>query len=163
MSILTEQQKQLLPSNPILKEATLNAFKKVNGVDMSEVENFLNQAGGNAAADPIGATATLGFAGIMGHITVKPISVHANCKFDHDFWGVGVIIGKSIGFMYTAYTNWDAFFRNITSFIVVGGAEEGGVLQVTFLRSDALPMGQFNGIMEGLGILGGGGAGTWAC
>ena len=63
--------------------------------------------------------------------------------------------------MYTAYDNWDAFFKNVTSYHVQGYSEGGGILQVNWFISNGTPVGQFNGAMVGAGGLEAGGPGKW--
>lgn len=164
MTTLTKEQTKLLnPSNPVIKTATLDAFKKFEGMDMAAAEDFLNKAGGGTVPPPISAEATIVMGIIYGNLNIKPLSEHTNCKFNHDFWGIGAVGCESIGMMYTAYTSWDTFFKDVTSFHVQGIAEEVGFLQVNFFRHDALPIGQFNGIAGGVGAFEGGNAGKWTC
>jgi len=163
MSVITVDPKILLPSNPIIKSITLNAFKRMRGVNMGDVENFISKASTSAPA-PIGAKADLIFGAIYGNVTVKPTSGNnTNCVFDHSFWGIGAVGGSSIGFMYTAYDDWAPFFQNVTAFHVQGVGEGGGVLQVNFFISNGTPVGQFNGAMAGAGGVEGGSSGKWSC
>lgn len=169
MSNTIQDPKLLLPSNPIIKSATLTAFSKLKGVDMQAAEDFINKfddAAPKAAVDvpaPLGAKADLIFGLIYGSVTVKPTSGPTSCIFEHSFWGVGAVGGSSIGFMYTAYDSWDAFFRNVTGFHVQGIASGGGILQVNWFISNGTPVGQFNGAMAGAGGVEGGNSGTWKC
>ena len=162
MSNLTEEPKLLLPSNPIIKEATLTSFKKFKGIDKAATENFFGKAGDSIPA-PIGATASVIFGAIYGNVTIKLTSNYVNCKFDHDFWGLGVAGGQSVGFLYTAYDNWDAFFENVAGFHIQGIAEAGGILQVNFFLKNATPVGQYNGVMIGVSAFEGGNSGKWSC
>ncbi|MHA7057685.1 hypothetical protein ACWGOQ_0010730 [Aquimarina sp. M1] len=161
MSTLTKQQDLFHPSNPDIKKATQDAFKKIEFVDKGEAENFLTKLEGSVPT-PLGAKASLIFAGIYGNITVQPTSGgYENWKFDESFWGAGAVGGSSIGFMYTAYSSWDAFFKNVTSFHVQSVASGGGILQVNFFISNGTPVGQFNGALAGAGAVEGGSSGKW--
>ncbi|MES1181329.1 MAG: hypothetical protein ABUL44_00895, partial [Flavobacterium sp.] len=124
MQTIIENQDLLLPNTPIIKEATLNAFKRMNGVDMAEVEKFIENA---SVPAPIGAKASVIFGVIYGSLTVNPTSEYKNCVFDHDFWGIGAVGGTAIGVIYTAYENWPAFFSNVTGFHVQGIGAGGGI------------------------------------
>jgi hypothetical protein len=66
-----------------------------------------------------------------------------------------------VGFMYTAYETWDAFFNNVTSAHVQGIAVEGGILQINWFNASGTPVGQFNGVAGGIGLLEAGGEGKW--
>lgn len=161
MDTLTAEKNKFHPSNAIIKEATKNAFNKIDFVDKDGAENFLTKLEGSVPA-PLGAKASLIFAGIYGNVTVEPTSGgYENWKFDESFWGVGAVGGSSIGFMYTAYDNWNSFFKNVTSFHVQSFASGGGILQVNFFISNGTPVGQFNGAMAGAGAVEGGASGKW--
>ena len=139
------------------KTATLKALK--GKVKEDKVKGFLDSIGKAEVPAPIGATASLTFVLFYGVVKCEP-----NEKpyiFEHDVWGVGGAAVSSDGFMYTAYQNWDAFFRQTTAFHVQGIAEGGGILQITWFNKDGLPIGQYNGIAKGIGVFEAGGAGTW--
>lgn len=161
MKNLTEEQKKFHPSNPTIKKATQDAFNRIHFVDKDAAENFFTKLEGTVPA-PLGTKASLIFAAIYGNVTVQPTSGgYENWIFDNSFWGIGAEGGGSIGFMYTAYDNWDAFFNNVTSFHVQSYAEGGGILQVNFFRGDGTPVGQYNGALAGEGVVEGGNAGKW--
>jgi hypothetical protein len=82
-------------------------------------------------------------------------------KWDHMVGGGPVYSGKGSGYLFTAYTNWDALWRNTTSVAFVGVGLKASYLMVTFLRADALPMAQIHVAMDGAGLVGGGGPGKW--
>ncbi len=163
MDNLSTEEKNFHPSNPIIKKATLDAFKNLNGITMATAEDFVSKAAAVSVPAPLGATTSLIFGAIYGSVTVKPTSGgYTNWVFDHSFWGIGAMGGSSIGFMYTAYDSWDAFFQNVTGFHVQGIAEGGGILQVNFFISNGTPVGQFNGALAGAGGVEGGNSGKWA-
>jgi hypothetical protein len=158
----TTQTPDLGPSNPAIKAAAIAAFQKMNGVDMAAADKLFAQDAASVPA-PLGAKADLIFGAIYGSVTVKPTSAYTNCVFDNSFWGVGAVGGSSIGFMYTAYDSWEAFFRETRGFHVQSIASGGGILQVNFFNGSGVPIGQFNGAMAGAGGVEGGSKGTWSC
>lgn len=87
------------------------------------------------------------------------------CTFEGDSWGVGLAGWSSFGPMYTTYknNNWRAFFQTVTSFHIQGLAGAVGGAQVNFFRGDGTPVGQFNGVAAGGGVVQAGGEGTWEC
>ena len=144
----------LRPTNPDLRQATLKAFEQQPEVD---AQDFLDKLA-SSAAPAIGATAELNIA-IWGKLLVDPDG--QPWKYDNTVWGGPAYFGKGVGFMYTAYSAWDAFFRNVTSCHVQGIAEAGGILQVNWFISNGTPVGQFNGAFGGIGLVEGGGSGGW--
>jgi hypothetical protein len=161
MSTVTQEPQILSPANPIIKKATLEALKKLNGVNMAAAEEFIRKA---ELDDPLTLTTTASLACgvIYGRIELQPTSTYNNWAFNHNFWGVGVVGATSGGLMYTAYSDWLSFFQNVAGFHVQGISEGGGVLQVNFFLSNGTPIGQFNGVMVGVGGLEGGNSGTWS-
>jgi hypothetical protein len=156
MSKLTEEQKKLLPSNPIIKEATLKAFKAFNGIDMVAAENFLSKAE-DFTPPPIKAIASF-----TTRFTMQCISDY-NCKFNSDFWGPE---GECEGFLITSYDKWETFFQNATGFIIQSSGSiqvpPFSFIQVTFF-SNIIPVGQFNCPCPIVGNWAGGGLGKWTC
>ena len=65
--------------------------------------------------------------------------------------------------MYNTYEvdNWDAFFRNTASLWAQGASYLGGTFQITWFDSDVIPIGQFNGVMAGIGTFEVGNNGHW--
>jgi hypothetical protein len=135
----------------------LRAFK--GKVKDEEVNRFLNAIASNAVPAPIGATASLIFAAIYGVVKCEPRDQH--WKFDADVWGVGAAGIESVGFMYTAYENWDAFFSQTTAFHVQGVADAGGIFQISWFNHSGVPIGQFNGPAAGIALFEAGGSGKW--
>ena len=108
------------------------------------------------------AKAEIIFVLFYGNLTVKIRSAPYNkYYYDVDSWGLGAQGGTSLGVMYTAYDNWEAFFQNVTSYHVQGIADAGGILQVNWFISNGTPVGQYNGAMAGVGALEAGGSGKW--
>lgn len=83
-------------------------------------------------------------------------------QFSESAWGPGIGGGSCIGFMYTAYDSWDAFFENTTAYHAQGIASAGGVFQINWFNSAGTPIGQFNGAMGGAGAFEVGGSGSWS-
>lgn len=110
------------------------------------------------AAPAIGATASVKLA-IWGKIEVETDG--QPWKYDETIWGGPAYVGSGVGFMYTAYETWDAFFRNVSSFHAQRVDAGGGVFQVNWFISNGTPVGQFNGVAGGVGVFEAGGAGTW--
>jgi hypothetical protein len=152
---LTEQDLQ--PTQPHLLRATVEALKE--RVEPSAIEKFVQEAAGPATPAPIGATANVKIA-VWGKVFVEPDD--QPWVYDNTIWGGPAFFGEAIGFMYTAYETWDAFFQNVTSCHVQGISEPAGILQINWFIADATPVGQFNGVAGGIGLLEAGGAGTWS-
>jgi len=150
-------QDKLTPAHPMLKAAMTEGLE--GRVRAEEIDNFVAATQATSVPDPLSATASVIFAAIYGNVTCTPKG--QPWKFDQSIWGIGAQGGTSIGFLYTAYENWDAFFRMTTSFHVQGIADGGGVLQINWFNKHGTPIGQFNGALAGAGGLEGGGAGHW--
>ena len=156
--LMTEEltAQALRPDQELVKKATLRALERRVGQD--EVQRFVMKATSNSVPVPIGATASLGIA-VWGKVHCEPDG--QPWLFDTTVWGGPVYFGESVGFMYTAYETWDDFFRNVTACHAQGFAEEGGILQINWFNADGVPVGQFNGLAGGIGLVEAGGAGTW--
>lgn len=148
---------QLAPTQTALKSAMINALH--GRVKTTSVDDFVKATAAATAPAPLSATASIIFAAIYGNVTCEPKD--QPYKFNESIWGLGAQGGAAIGFMYTAYNSWDAFFKETTSFHVQGLADGGGILQISWFNKSATPIGQFNGALGGAGGLEGGGAGTW--
>jgi hypothetical protein len=146
---------QLHPNNADIRQATIDAFAHQEGLD---AHAFLDQLASATAPAPIGATASLNVA-IWGKLLVEPDG--QAWKYDVTVWGGPAYFGSSVGFMYTAYDSWDAFFRNVESCWVQGAEVGGGVLQVNWFDGNHTPVGQFNGVAGGAGIVEAGNSGRW--
>jgi hypothetical protein len=152
----TLTQQDLRPTHPLVREATHRAMKA--RLEADEVQKFLDQAVSATAPAPIGATATVNIA-IWGKVQCDPDG--QPWKYDTTIWGGPAYFGSSIGFMYTAYDTWDAFFRNTSSVHVQGVTSGGGILQINWFNQSGTPVGQFNGVAGGIGLLEAGGSGGW--
>lgn len=146
----------LRPDRDIVLEATLRALK--GRVEEGDVRRFLKEAARAGAPAPIGATASLKIA-VWGKLECNPEG--QPWKYDITVWGAPAYIGEAVGFMYTAYDSWDAFFRNVTAAHVQGIAFEGGILQINWFIENGTPVGQFNGAAGGIGVVEAGGSGKW--
>jgi len=156
MSIDTLTMEELGPSHPIVREASFRVLGR--RLEASEVQKFLDNASGTRVPAPIGATADVNIA-IWGKLKCYPDG--QPWKYDISIWGGPAYFGSSIGFMYTAYETWDAFFQNVTSAHVQGIASGGGILQINWFNGNGTPVGQFNGAAGGIGLLEAGGSGGW--
>ena len=152
----TLSEQELRPTHPLVQEATIKALKV--RIEPGEVQKFLNQATSAAAPAPIGATASVNIA-IWGKVKCDPDG--QPWRYDTSIWGGPAFFGSGIGFMYTAYDNWDAFFRSVTSVHTQGIISGGGILQINWFNAGGTPVGQFNGVVGGIGALEAGGSGTW--
>lgn len=150
------QEQDLRPTQSHLEEATVQALK--DRVDASEIQRFLREAVGDSAPAPIGATVNVKIA-VWGKVHCEPDG--QPWVYDTTIWGGPAYFGEAVGFMYTAYDTWDAFFQKVTGVHVQGIAETGGVLQVNWFISNGTPVGQFNGVAAGVGLLEAGGSGGW--
>jgi hypothetical protein len=135
----------------------------ISGIDKAAVDAFPGQLAASGAP-VLDVTGSLTMYLIYGELKLTVnTDPYKKCKFEHTFWGGGGGHGEARGFMYTVYTEWDPFFRDVTSFHVQAATAPVGIFQVNFFRKDALPIGQFNaGAVGGL-IVEGGNAGTWSC
>lgn len=120
---------------------------------------FLEKMTSASVPAPIGATADIKLA-VWGKLSVEPDQ--QPWKYDHTIWGGPAYIGSAVGFMYTAYETWDAFFQNVTGCHAQGVDAGGGILQVNWFISNGTPVGQFNGVAAGLGGFEAGGSGKWS-
>ncbi|MEM6793352.1 MAG: hypothetical protein AAF725_05190 [Acidobacteriota bacterium] len=146
----------LMPTQDALRELTDKALG--DRVDRKELDRFYDLVGSGSGAEVLGATASLKIF-VWGVLHCEPYD--KPYSFDAEVWGAGASAVESVGFMYTAYTEWGPFFRDTTAFHVQGAAVEGGVLQINWFRKDGLPIGQYNGVAGGIGAFEAGGAGTW--
>ena len=152
--VLTEEQ--LAPTNPLISESTVKVFER--RFDAGAVQEFLDKTASPSTPPAIGATASVDIA-IWGKARCSPDS--QPWLYDNTIWGGPAYFGTSTGFMYTAYDSWDAFFKNVTSCHCQGIAEGGGILQINWFNASAVPVGQYNGVAGGIGLLEAGGSGGW--
>ena len=139
----------------------LKALRNLTGVDQTAIESFPERIAASGAP-VLGAKVDLTFILFYGQLTVSPTTdPYRGYRYEVDVWGAGASVGSSIGFMYTAYNSWDAFFENVTAFHVQSVSGVAGFCQVNWFNKDGVPVGQFNGGTLGAGILEAGGAGRW--
>lgn len=148
----------------VAQAATRDALKPK--LPDEQVEHFINattgQAPGLGVPAPITCNGSLYFAVLYGVVHCQPTDPATYpWTFDQDSWGIGVSAGSGAGLLYTAYDSWDAFFRNTAGYHAQGIAEGGGILQINFFNSDAVPIGQYNGVAGGIGVFECGNSGTW--
>lgn len=146
-----------IPNIEAVQAATLGALK--GRVKDDELKRFLDARVSSAVPAPIGATGSLIFVAIYGVVKCEPRD--QPWIFDEDVWGLGGAGINSVGFMYTAYENWDAFFSLTTAFHVQGIAEAGGIFQINWFNNSGVPIGQYNGAAAGIGVFEAGGSGHW--
>ncbi|TYC51949.1 hypothetical protein FMN50_19590 [Rhodobacterales bacterium] len=144
------------PDQDELRQATMKSLKEQVGED--EVNKFIEKASGKSVPAPIGATASVNIA-VWGKCTCAPDG--KNWKYDRTIWGGPAYFGASVGFLYTAYEDWDAFFKHVTSVHCQGISSGGGILQINWFNKSGIPVGQFNGAAGGIGLLEAGGSGGW--
>jgi hypothetical protein len=152
----TLNAEKLRPDTDAIQQATLKALS--GRVDEAEVQKFLREVTSATAPAPIGATVDVKIA-VWGKLHCEPDG--QPWTYDITIWGGPAYIGGAVGFMYTAYNSWDAFFRNVTSAHVQGIDVGGGILQVNWFIENGTPVGQFNGVAGGVGLVEGGGSGKW--
>lgn len=145
------------PSTDLVQEVTLRVLR--DRVDENDVRRFLKQAHSVEAPAPLWAKASLIMA-IYGKLTCEPYD--DQWEYDGSVWGGPAYKGDASGFMYTAYSTWDAFYANVTSAHVQGIAQAAGMLQINWFRADGMPVGQFNGAAAGIGVVEAGGPGKWS-
>lgn len=161
------------PNLEVVQAATWRAFKgKLND---EVIQNFLDATTGREAAartqlkvgapaavkvaTPMKATGSLYFALLYGIISCKPF--HSPYCFEESSWGIGATAMSSGGILYTAYENWDDFWKLTTAYHAQGIAEAGGIFQINFFNNKAQPIGQFDGVAGGIGVFECGGSGKW--
>jgi hypothetical protein len=154
MSQAQATAEQLHPTTPDLRQATINAFERQVEVN---AQDFLDKLA-SSAAPAIGATASLNIA-IWGKVTCEPDG--QPWTYNNSGWGGPAYFGSAVGFMYTAYDSWDAFFNNVATWWAQAVDAGGGVLQVNWFNRDHTPVGQFNGVAGGGGVAEAGGDGGW--
>ena len=146
-------EKDLLPTSPVVEQATIRALK--GRVEADEVRKFLREAS-RSEPGALGATASVNIF-IWGKVKCYP---EAPWHYDTTIWGGPAASIESVGFIYTAYRTWDDFFRNVTGVWAQGISEGAGILQINWF-ADGTPVGQFNGLAGGIGLLEAGGEGKW--
>ncbi len=151
----TQPTEELRPTNPVLQAATRELLGRRH--EDAEVEKFLHQLYVSVPG-AIGATADVKLA-VWGKLHVEPDG--QPWVYDITIWGGPAYFGSSVGFMYTAYETWDAFFQNVTGAHVQGVDVGGGFVQVNWFNQDTIPVGQFNGAAAGAGLVQAGGKGQW--
>lgn len=146
------------PTQANLRKATRESLDAA--VSDEELDRFLDSVQSDKAPDPINADATLK---IFGKGTLRcevTDPEYSQWVYDHDAYGAAAAYAEATGFIYTAFTSWDSFFQKVTGFHVQGISSGGGILQINFFR-DLVPMGQFNGVVKGVGLFEAGGNGKW--
>lgn len=149
-------QQNFRPNQSGVQQATLTALQPQVGED--EARSFVEKLSSQSVPAPVGATASVNIA-VWGKCKCDPDGL--SWKFDRTVWGGPAYSGSSVGFLYTAYEDWESFFRNVTSFHCQGIASGGGILQINWFIANGTPVGQFNGAAGGIGLLQAGAAGTW--
>lgn len=109
----------------------------------------------------IDADGSINFGLIYGVVKCTPTSSSYPYTFDHDVWGLGAMVASGTGVIYLSGADWNYFFNNTAGFEVAGVSGGGGVLQITFFNSSAIPIGQFTAACGGIGSFGSGGKGGW--
>ena len=146
---------ELAPTSDRIRQLTVDRLSAQ--LSEQELDDYLSKLGEGAPA-PIGATVDVKIA-VWGKVSVDPDG--QPWKYDNTIWGGPAYFGSSVGFMYTAYDSWDAFFQNVSSCHIQGVDVGGGVLQVNWFIPNGTPVGQFNGVAAGAGLVEGGGSGKW--
>jgi hypothetical protein len=147
----------LTPNNNIVKAATLKALKgKVNEADL---QKLLQAGAGAGVPDPLRATGSIWATVIYSGMKCEPTGVPY--YYEEGGWGLGLGIVTTGGILYTAYTTWDAFWRETAGYHAQGISEGGGILQFNFFNGSGVPVGQFNGVAGGIGAFEFGGTGRW--
>lgn len=154
MANLTAQD--LRPNNGELQEAALKALQ--GRVNEDDVRKFLEKASGEGVPPPVGAEGSVNLF-VWGKCKCYPDGLP--WQYDNTIWGGPAYSGGGVGFLYTAYTTWDGFFNNVTSCHAQGIASGGGILQINWFNASGLPVGQFNGVVGGIGVFEAGGEGKW--
>lgn len=146
----------LTPNNEIVQAATVRALK--GKVKDSDLQKILNPSAAGVP-DPLRATGSLWATVFYAGMKCEPTGVPY--YFEEGAWGLGLGIVTTGGILYTAYTTWDAFWRETAGYHAQGIAEGGGILQFNFFNSSGVPVGQFNGVAGGIGAFEFGGTGKW--
>lgn len=143
----------------VVQAATRKAFK--GKLSDEEVQRFIDATtgGDSGIPSPITATGSAYFGLIFGVVKCEPGS--EPYTFEEKAWGIGASAGSGAGLIYTAYESWDAFWQNTAGYHAQGIAEGGGILQINFFNSSAVPIGQYNGVAGGVGVFECGGKGSW--
>lgn len=152
----------LAPDVKIVQEATRRAFS--GKLKDSQIDEFLKSvtSAGVGVPSPIKAKGSVYFGLVYGIVSCEPLDERYKLyKFDESAWGIGAVAGSGAGVMYTAYENWDAFFKLTTAYHAQGIAEGGGILQINWFNGSGIPIGQFNGVVGGIGAFECGGSGKW--
>ena len=159
-TLVAERAELLSPESKLIREGTIRNLGRMARIDTADAMKFSDDLLKGAPA--LSAKADIIFGAIYGKLTVSDLpSPYQKKVYKSDVWGVGATGGTSIGVMYTAYSDWSAFFKNVTSCHVQGIADGAGILQVNWFISNGTPVGQFNGAMAGAGGLEAGGSGKW--
>jgi len=152
------------------RELTMSSYKE--HIAKSELENLLSRMPTGASLpsapslktsavgvpDPISADLNVAAVFLYGYIYCYP---SLPWEYDASFWGPGLAGFGSTGFMYTAYNSWDAFFNETKGHHVQSAGVAGGIVQATWFNGDGIPIGQYNGIAGGAGLVEAGGSGRW--
>ncbi|GIG39000.1 hypothetical protein [Cellulomonas phragmiteti] len=150
---------RLRPDDPAVRrraEETLGAR-----LDEGAAADFVSSLTAPSAPAPIGATASLNLA-VWGKVEVTTDGPDGQrWSYHTTVWGGPAYFGSSVGFLYTAYDSWSAFFANAHAVHVQGITSPVGVLQVNWFNRDGTPVGQFNGAAGGIGLVEAGGDGSW--
>jgi hypothetical protein len=150
------------PNVEVAQAATWRAFKgKLKDPEIPQfVDATTGASRGLAVPAPITASASAYFGAIFGVVKCEP--GHEPYLFEEYAWGIGASAGSGGGFLYTAYDSWDAFWEMTAGYHAQGIAEGGGILQINFFNSSAVPIGQYNGVAGGIGVFECGGSGRWS-
>jgi hypothetical protein len=145
----------LILASERVQEATLRAFK--GKLDDREIHSFLEKIAAKRTLEN-DADASLKILG-KGRLICEPRGLH--WIFETDVYGAAIAhVDTCFGRMNTDRSSWDAFFRETTGVFVQGAADVGGYMQITWLK-EWTPIGQFHGVVAGLGFFECGGNGTW--
>ncbi len=155
--MISDKQISVQQLAEVADNATREAFK--GKLEEKEVNEFLESIRGVNAPAPISATGSIIFVGVFGEVVCEPMD--KPYKFKQKSWGLGAAGVSSVGLLYTAYNNWDAFWRNTTSYHAQGVADAGGIFQINFFNKKGVPIGQYNGPAIGIALFEVGGAGKW--
>jgi hypothetical protein len=147
---------QLHPTNPFVRDTTVGVLERAG-----DAQEFLDKVTSSAVPAPLMAQAWVALV-IGGTLKVGKLGdPWSSWNYDSTIWGGPGCVGTAPGFMYTAYSSWDGFFRNVTSCHVQGISAGGGLLQINWFIANGTPVGQFNGVLGGIAAFEAGGAGKW--